>query len=152
MIRENATYLHAWSWPIASQRRGFALQCFSFYCVQNSTTTELPCNSTHTTSQTNSKPNINAAHGVNAPPSILFVCVFVDTKTSSLSETGQFMSSTYYVPVRNRKILASTYLTNESVRQGAEKSRLKIFFALLKSLFNIVDPCQKNDYYQSGRS
>ena len=82
----------------------------------------------------------------------LFVCVFVDTKTSSLSETGQFMSSTYYVPVRNRKILASTYLTNESVRQGAEKSRLKIFFALLKPLFNIVDPCQKNDYYQSGRS
>ena len=82
----------------------------------------------------------------------LFVCVFVDTKTSSLSETGQFMSSTYYVPVRNRKILASTYLTNESVRQGAEKSRLKIFLALLKPLFNIVDPCQKNDYYQSGRS
>ena len=78
--------------------------------------------------------------------------VFVDTKTSSLSETGQFMSSTYYVPVRNRKILASTYLTNESVRQGAEKSRLKNFFALLKLLFNIVDPCQKNDYYQSGRS
>ena len=57
----------------------------------------------------------------------LFVCLFVDTKTSSLSETGQFMSSTYYVPVRNRKILASTYLTNESVRQGAEKSRIKIF-------------------------
>ena len=82
----------------------------------------------------------------------LFVCLFVDTKTSSLSETGQIMSSTYYVPVRNRKILASTYLTNESVRQGAEKSRLKIFFALLKLLFNIVDPCQKNDYYQSGRS
>ena len=26
-----------------------------------------------------------------------FVCVFVDTKTSSLSETGQFVSSTYYV-------------------------------------------------------
>ena len=82
----------------------------------------------------------------------LFVCLFVDTKTSSLSETGLFMSSTYYVPVRNRKILASTYLTNESVRQGAEKSRLKKFFALLKLLFNIVDPCQKNDYYQSGRS
>ena len=52
------------------------------------------------------------------------LCVFVDTKTSSLSETGQFMSSTYYVPVRNRKILAPTYLTNESVRQGAKKSRL----------------------------
>ena len=63
-----------------------------------------------------------------------FVCVFVDTKTSSLSETGQFMSSTYYVPVRNR---ASTYLTNESVRQGAKKSKLLKFSALLKLLFNI---------------
>ena len=29
----------------------------------------------------------------------LFVRVFVDTKKSSLSEAGQFMSSTYYVPV-----------------------------------------------------
>ena len=35
----------------------------------------------------------------------VFMCLFVDTKTSSLSETGQFMSSTYYVPVRNQKIL-----------------------------------------------
>ena len=98
---------------------------------------------------------VHSAHGVCVLQNTLvclFVCVFVDTKTSSLSETGQFMSSTYYVPVRNRKILAFTYLTNESVRQGAEKSRLKIFFALLKLLFNIVDPCQKNDYYQSGRS
>ena len=68
------------------------------------------------------------------------MCVFVDTKTSSLSEKGQFMSSTYYVPVRN---LASTYLTNESVRQGAKKSRLLKFSAQLKLLFNIVDPCQK---------
>ena len=57
----------------------------------------------------------------------MFVCVFVDTKTSSLSETGLFMSSTYYVPVSNRKILASRYLTNESVRQGAEKQTLKMF-------------------------
>ena len=57
----------------------------------------------------------------------MFVCVFVDAKMSSLSETGQFMSSTYYVPVRNRKI--STYLTNESVRQGAKKSkRFKLAF------------------------
>ena len=80
--------------------------------------------------------------------SVYYVCVFVDTKTSSLSETGQFMSSTYYVPVRNRKILASTYLTNESVRQGAKKGRLSNFSALL----NIVDPYQKNDYYHSTSS
>ena len=63
----------------------------------------------------------------------LFVCLFVDTKTSSLSETGQFMSSTYYVPVRNRKIFASTYLTNESVRQGAKKSRLFKFFRSIET-------------------
>ena len=60
----------------------------------------------------------------------MFVCVFVDTKTSSLSETGQFMSSTYYVPV---KILVSTYLTNESVLQGAEKSRLFKFFCSIET-------------------
>ena len=63
----------------------------------------------------------------------LFVCVFVDTKTSSLSVTGQFMSSTYYVPVRNRKILACTYLMNESVRQGAKKSRLFNFFRSIET-------------------
>ena len=55
----------------------------------------------------------------------LFVCLFVCLWTQKRA-TGQFMSSTYYVPVRNRKILACTYmyLTNESVRQGAKKSRL----------------------------
>ena len=55
------------------------------------------------------------------------------------------MSSSYYIPVRNRKILSSTYLTNESVRvrQGGKKSRLLKFSVLLKLLFNIVDPCQK---------
>ena len=82
----------------------------------------------------------------------LFVCVFVDTKTSSLSETGQFMSSTYYVPVRNRKILVSRYLTNESVYvREPRKADFSNFFALLKLLFNIVDPCQKNDYHRSRR-
>ena len=49
------------------------------------------------------------------------VWLFVDTKMSSLIETGQFMSSTYYVRVRNQ---ASTCLTNESVLQEAKKSRL----------------------------
>ena len=62
------------------------------------------------------------------------VGMFVDTKTSSLSEKRQFMSSTYYVPVSNRKKLASTYLTNESIRLGAKKSRLLNFSALLKLL------------------
>ena len=66
------------------------------------------------------------AHGVCDLCVCRYVCLFVDTKTSSLSETGQFMSSTYYVPVRNR---ASTWLTNESVLQEAEKSRLLNFSA-----------------------
>ena len=33
------------------------------------------------------------------------VCLFVDKKMSTLSETGQFMSSTYYVRVRNLNFL-----------------------------------------------
>ena len=68
---------------------------------------------------------------------------------STLSETGQFMSSTYYVRVRNRKILASICFTNESVLQEAEKSRLLKFSVLLKLLFNIGNLYQKNDYYHS---
>ena len=36
-------------------------------------------------------------------------CLFMDKKMSCLSETEQFMSSTYYVRVRNQ---ASTCLTN----------------------------------------
>ena len=58
----------------------------------------------------------------------------------------RFMSSTYCVRLRN---LASTCLTNESVVQGAKKSRLFKFSALLKLLFNIGDLYQKNDYYHS---
>ena len=80
------------------------------------------------TNTINFESKTSQAHGVCD----LF-CLFVDTKTSSLSETGQFMSSTYYVPVRNRKILASTYLTNESVPQGAKKSRLFKFFRSIET-------------------
>ena len=70
-------------------------------------------------------------------------CLFVDKKMCTLCETGQFMSSTYYVRVRNRNFFASTWLTNKSVLQEAEKSRLIKFSAPLKLLFNIVDPYQK---------
>ena len=59
---------------------------------------------------------------------------------------GQFISSTYYVRVRNR---ASTCLTNESILQEAKKSRFLKLYALLKLLFNIGDLYQKNDYYHS---
>ena len=52
-----------------------------------------------------------------------------------MSETGQFMSSTYYVLVRNR---ASTCLTNENVLQEARKSRLSNFLALSVA-FNLGD-------------
>ena len=54
------------------------------------------------------------------------VCLFVDKKMSTLSETGQFMSSTYYARVRNLNFL---------LLHG-------------KADFH-VDPYQKNDYYHS---
>ena len=57
---------------------------------------------------------------------------FEDTEMSTLSETGQFMSSTYYVRVRNQ---ASTCLTDESVHQGAKKSILFNFFGFFESSF-----------------
>ena len=46
-----------------------------------------------------------------------------------------------YLLRTSQKLIAYTHLTNESVRQGAKKRN---FFTLLKLLFNIVDPCQKN--------
>ena len=73
----------------------------------------------------------HSAHGVCVLQNTLVcfcVCVFVDTKTSTLIEIGQHMSSISYVRVRNRKIFASRYLTNESVHQGAKKSRIFKFF------------------------
>ena len=83
----------------------------------------------------------------------MFVCVFVCGHKNELFERNRAVYELYLLRASQKsKILASTYLTNESVRQGAKKSRLKIFVAVLKLLFNIVDPCQKNDYYQSGRS
>ena len=68
----------------------------------------------------------------------MFVCLLwtqKHAKMSTLSEVGQHMSSTCYVGVRNEKILASTYLTNESVHQGAKKSRLFKLFCSLKISF-----------------
>ena len=70
---------------------------------------------------------------------------FLDKKMNTLAKQGSFMSSTYYVRVRNRKILASTCLTNESVLQEA---KLLNCFALLK-LFNTGDIYQKKDYFYS---
>ena len=87
---------------------------------------------------------VHSAHGVcvlqNTLVVCLFVCLFVDTKTSSLSEAGQFMSSSYYVLVRNRKI---TYLTNESVRQGAKKSRLFKFFCSVENYLTLSTLARK---------
>ena len=71
----------------------------------------------------------------------MFVCVLVDTKTSSLqlSETGQFMSSAYYVPVRNRKILASTTSRTRAYIREPRKADVSSFLALLKLDFNPGD-------------
>ena len=66
----------------------------------------------------------------------MFICVFVDTEMSSLSGTGQHMSSTYYVQV------TSTCLTNESLRVLQDA-------ALLNLLFNIGDLYQKNYFHHS---
>ena len=55
---------------------------------------------------------------------VLFV-KFVDTKNSILSKTGQFMSSTYYVQVRN---VAFTYTSRTRAYSGnQEKQTFKIF-------------------------
>ena len=78
---------------------------------------------------------VHSAHGVgvlqNTLVVCLFVCLFVDTKTSSLSETGQFVSSTYYVLVTKNKLL-HTSRTGVYVREP-RKSRLQIF-SLLSTL------------------
>ena len=50
----------------------------------------------------------------------MFVCVFVDTKMSSLSETGQIMSSTYYVRERT---------------SGSREKQLLKFFLLYRNYF-----------------
>ena len=57
-----------------------------------------------------------------------------DTERSTSSETGQFMSSTYYVRVRNQ---ASTCLTDESVHREPRKADLSTFLAFLKVVFNL---------------
>ena len=55
------------------------------------------------------------------------------------------MSSTYYVRVRNRKILASR---TRAYFGKPRKADFKNISALLKPLFNIGDLYQKNDYYR----
>ena len=62
-------------------------------------------------------------------PSVdLFVCQFVSlfgyTKMSTLSEVGKHAMCTYHVRGRNEKIVASTYLTSESVLRRARKRGL----------------------------
>ena len=72
-------------------------------------------------------------------------------KNEQFERNRAVMSSTYYVRVSNRKILASTCLTNESVLQEAEKTRLLKCSALLKLLFNIGDLYQKNHSTSKSR-
>ena len=50
----------------------------------------------------------------------LFVCV-CDTKMSTVSEVGKHAMCTYHVRGRNEKIVASMYLTSESVLRRARK-------------------------------
>ena len=51
------------------------------------------------------------------------VCLFVcDTKMSTLSEVWKHAMCTHHVLARNEKIVASTYLTSESVLRRARNS------------------------------
>ena len=61
----------------------------------------------------------------------------------------------YFLCMSQKSKNISFYIPHERERTSVSqlgKADVSIFFALLKLLFNIVDPCQKNDYYQSGRS
>ena len=62
----------------------------------------------------------------------VFVCECVDTKMSTLSEVGKHVMCTYHVRARNEKIVASMYLTSESVLRRARK---RGSFYLLESSF-----------------
>ena len=53
-----------------------------------------------------------------------FVSLFGYTEMSTLSEVGNHAMCTYHVRVRNEKIVASTYLTSESVLRRAKKQGL----------------------------
>ena len=92
---------------------------------------------------------VQSAHGVCVlQNTLVFLCV-----CGHQNEQFERNRAVYelYLLCTSQKSKNITYLTNESVRQGAKKSRLLKFSALLKLLFNIVDPYQKNDYYQSRR-
>ena len=59
---------------------------------------------------------------------------------SMLSETGQFMISTYYVRVRNRKILlASIYMPHERERTSGSQENQTFNFLFYWLLFSISD-------------
>ena len=81
--------------------------------------------------------NQETAHGVNALLSILFVCLFVNTKMTTLSEVGKHAMCTYHVRARNEKVAASTYLTSESVLRRARKQGS---FYLFESSFYFSRP------------
>ena len=66
----------------------------------------------------------------------VFVCVCVDTKMSTLSEVGKHVMCTYHVRARNEKIVASMYLTSESVFEELENEALSTY---LKVAFNFHD-------------
>ena len=53
-----------------------------------------------------------------------FVSLFVYTKMRTLSEVGKHAMCTYHVRGRNENIVASTYLTSESVLRRARKQGL----------------------------
>ena len=91
----------------------------------------------------------------------LSVCDFVgvcvcNTKMSTLSEIGKHVMCTYHVRGRNEKLVASTYLTSESVLRRARKqgSFLHKYYLKIALIFTTFP---YDDYYHiinetSGRS
>ena len=62
----------------------------------------------------------------------LFVCLFVCLSSQDF-EQNRLVYGLYLLRMSQK--LTYTYLTNESVLQGAEKSRLFTFFGFVKTIF-----------------
>ena len=82
-------------------------------------------------------------------------CLFVCGHKNEQFERYRAVYELYLLRTSQKSKNISFYIATSRTRayvSEPEKADVSIFFALLKLLFNIVDPCQKNDYYQSGRS
>ena len=82
----------------------------------------------------------------------LFVCVCVCGHKNEHFDRSRPAYELYFLRMSQKLKNISFYIPHERERIHLRKADFSNFSTLLKLLFNIVDPCQKNDYYQSGRS